>query len=140
VGVVSRSGSLAYEITWVLTQAGFGQSTILSIGGGTVVGMGFVDVLSMFEGDPATQQVVLVGEIGGEEEEMAAAFVADQMTKRIVALVTGQTAPPGRQMGHWGALIEDAAGTAQYKNEALQMAGVRVAFSPDEIPGLLEKG
>jgi succinyl-CoA synthetase alpha subunit len=139
VGVVSRSGSLAYEVTWLLTQAGFGQSTILGIGGGTIVGTGFVDVLSMFEGDPMTQQVVLVGEIGGQQEEEAAAYVADRMTKPVVAFVTGQTAPAGRQMGHSGAIIEEFAGTAQHKIEALQVAGVRIARSPDEIPSLLER-
>jgi len=140
VGVVSRSGSLAYEVTWLLTQAGFGQSTILGIGGGSIVGTGFVDILAMFEDDPLTDQVVLIGEIGGQEEEMAAFFVADRMTKPVVAFVTGQTAPPGRHMGHAGAIIEEFAGTAQHKIEALESARVRVARSLDEIPGLLERG
>jgi succinyl-CoA synthetase alpha subunit len=139
VGVVSRSGSLAYEVAWLLTQAGFGQSTILSIGTDTIVGTGFVDILAMFEDDPLTQQVVLIGEVGGREEEAAARFVADRMTKPLVAYVAGQTSPPGRQMGHAGAVIEAFADTAQYKIEALAKSGARVARSPGEIPGLLER-
>jgi succinyl-CoA synthetase alpha subunit len=136
VGVVSRSGSLAYEVTWELTQAGLGQSTIVGIGGGTIVGTDFVDVLSMFEDDPLTDQVVLVGEIGGQGEEQAAAFIADRMTKPVAAFITGQTAPPGRRMGHMGAVIEEYAGTAQLKIEALEKAGVRVARTLSEMPGL----
>ncbi len=139
VGIVSRSSSLAYEVTWLLTQAGLGQSTILSIGGGMIVGSGFAEILAMFEDDPATEEVVLIGEIGGQEEEMAAQFVADRMTKPVVALITGQTAPPGRQMGHAAAVIEELAGTAQYKTEMLQKAGVRVARCADELPTLLEE-
>jgi succinyl-CoA synthetase alpha subunit len=139
VGIVSRSGSLTYEVTWLLTQAGLGQSTILSIGGGMVVGSGLTDVLAMFEDDPTTEQVVLIGEIGGREEEMAARFVADRMSKPVVALVTGHTAPPGRQMGHAAAVIEEFSGTAQYKTEVLQRAGVRVARYADELPSLLKE-
>ena len=139
VGIVSRSGSLAYEVTWLLTQAGLGQSTVLSIGGGMIVGSGFAEILAMFEDDPATEEVVLIGEIGGQEEEMAARFVADRMTKPVVALITGQTAPPGRQMGHTAAVIEELAGTAQHKTEMLQKAGVRVARYADELPTLLEE-
>jgi len=137
VGIVSRSGSLAYEVTWMLTQAGIGQSTILSIGGGLVVGSGFAEILAMFEEDPATEQVVLIGEIGGQQEEMAARFVADRMSKPVTAFVTGQTAPPGRQMGHAGPVIEELAGTARYKTEVLKQSGVRVARYADELPGLL---
>lgn len=136
VGVVSRSGSLAYEITWLLTQAGLGQSTVLGIGGGQIVGTGFVQVLAMFEDDPVTEQVVLIGEIGGDEEERAAAF-AERMTKPVVAFIAGQTAPPGRRMGHEGAIIEGYVGSAQHKIEALERVGVRVASSPEEIPRLL---
>jgi succinyl-CoA synthetase alpha subunit len=139
VGVVSRSSSLAYEVVWLLTQEGFGQSTIVGIGSGPIAGTSFVDVLDMFEGDPVTGQVVLVGEIGGYEEERAAAFVADRMTKPVVAYIAGQTAPAGRQMGHAGAIIETLADTAQHKIEALERAGVRVARSPSEIPSLLER-
>jgi succinyl-CoA synthetase alpha subunit len=137
VGVLSRSGSLAYEVTWQLTQAGFGQSTILGIGDGLIVGTSFVDILAMFEDDPATEQVVLLGEIGGQEEEMCAEFVRDRMTKAVVAFVVGQTAPPGRRMGHQGAIVEGYSGLAQVKIEALERAGARVARSVDEIPGLL---
>jgi succinyl-CoA synthetase alpha subunit len=138
VGVLSRSGSLAYEVTWLLTQAGFGQSAILGIGDGLIVGTGFVDILAMYEDDPTTDQVVLLGEIGGQEEEMAAAFVRDHMTKPVVAFVAGQTAPAGRRMGHPGAIIEGYADTAQSKIDALVSAGARVAQTLSEIPALLE--
>lgn len=140
VGVLSRSGSLAYEVTWLLTQAGFGQSTVLGIGDGLIVGTSFADVLAMFEDDPATEQVVLLGEIGGQEEEQSAAFVRDRMTKPVVAFVVGQTAPPGRRMGHQGAIIEGYSGLAQVKVDALHKAGARVARTLDEIPTLLQKG
>jgi succinyl-CoA synthetase alpha subunit len=139
VGVLSRSGSLAYEVTWLLTCAGFGQSTILGIGDGLIVGTGFVDVLAMFEDDPMTKQVVLLGEIGGQEEESAAEFIRDHMSKPVVALVVGQTAPAGRRMGHQGAIIEGYSGTAQIKIDALDRAGARIARSPEEITTLLEK-
>jgi succinyl-CoA synthetase alpha subunit len=104
-----------------------------------IVGSGFAEILAMFEDDPATEEVVLIGEIGGQEEEMAARFVADRMTKPVVALITGQTAPPGRQMGHAAAVIEELAGTAQYKIEMLQKAGVRVARHADELAALLKE-
>ena len=139
VGVLSRSGSLAYEVTWMLTRAGFGQSTILGIGDGLIVGTGFADVLAMFEDDPLTEQIVLLGEIGGQEEEACAAFVRDRMTKPVVAWVVGQTAPPGRRMGHQGAIIEGYLGRAQAKIDALAGAGARVARSLEEIPDLIEK-
>ncbi len=140
MGVLSRSGSLAYEVTSLLSQSGFGQSTIVGIGDGLIVGTGFADALAMFEDDPATEQVVLLGEIGGYEEESSAAFVRDHMTKPVVAFVVGQTAPPGRRMGHQGAIIEGYSGLAQVKVEALAKAGVRVAQVLDEIPILLRKG
>jgi succinyl-CoA synthetase alpha subunit len=139
VGVLSRSGSLAYEVTWLLTRAGFGQSTILGIGDGLIVGTGFVDVLAMFEDDPTTKQIVLLGEIGGQEEELAAEFIRDHLSKPVVALVVGQTAPAGRRMGHQGAIIEGYSGIAQIKIDALARAGARVAQSPEEIIDLLEK-
>jgi len=138
VGVASRSGSLAFEVTWLLTQAGLGQSTILGIGSGFVAWTPFRDVLEMFEDDPSTEQVVLIGEIGGRGEELAAEFVRERMSKPVVAFVAGQTAPPGRRMGHEGAIIEEYAGTAQQKIDALKDAGVRVARSLTEIPGLLK--
>ncbi len=137
IGVLSRSRSLAAEIALLLTQAGLGQSTILSTGGSMVVGSGFAEILALFEEDPATEQVVVIGEIGGQEEEMAARFVADRMTKPVLAYVAGQTAPPWHQMGHAGAVIEELAGTAQYKTEALERAGVRVARWAGELAGLL---
>jgi succinyl-CoA synthetase alpha subunit len=138
VGVLSRSGSLAYEVTWLLTRSGFGQSTVLGIGDGLIVGTGFADILAMFEDDPLTEQVVLIGEIGGREEQVAAAFIADHMTKPVIAFVVGQTAPPGRRMGHAGAIVEEYEGTAQQKIDALKRAGVRVARSLAEIPDLLQ--
>lgn len=140
VGVVSRSGSLAYEVAWHLTRAGLGQSTVLGIGSGVIACTGFVDVLSMFEDDPSTEQVVLIGEIGGRGEERAAEYVRDHMSKPVAAFIAGQTAPPGRRMGHEGAIIEEYAGTAQLKIDALEEAGVRVARAPAEIPDLLERG
>jgi succinyl-CoA synthetase alpha subunit len=138
VGVLSRSGSLAYEVTWLLTQAGIGQSTIVGIGDGLIVGTGFAELLAMFEDDPATQQVVLLGEIGGQEEEQSAEVVGDRMSKPVVAFVVGHTAPPGRRMGHPGAIIEGYSGLAQVKIDALAKAGARVARTLSEIPGLLE--
>lgn len=139
IGVLVRSGSLAYEVTWLLTQAGLGQSTIIGIGDGLIVGMGFVDVLAMLEDDPQTAQVLLLGEIGGQEEEKAAAFARDEMTKPVVAFVAGQTAPAGRRMGHQGAIIEGYSGTAQAKVAALVGAGVQVAGTLQEIPALLTR-
>jgi succinyl-CoA synthetase alpha subunit len=139
VGVLSRSGSLAYEVTWLLTQAGIGQSTVLGIGDGLIVGTGFAELLAMFEDDPATQQVVLLGEIGGQEEEASAEVVRDRMSKPVVAFVVGHTAPPGRRMGHPGAIIEGYSGLAQVKVDALAKAGARVAHALSEIPTLLEK-
>jgi succinyl-CoA synthetase alpha subunit len=139
VGVVSRSGSLTYEVTALLTRNGFGQSTVVGIGSDVIVGTGFAEILAMFEDDPLTEQVVIVGEIGGQEEEMAAAYVRDHVTKPVVACVAGQTAPPGRRMGHAGAIIEGYANTAQLKMDALKRSGVRVAGSIGEISHLLER-
>jgi succinyl-CoA synthetase alpha subunit len=133
IGVLSRSGSLAYEVTHQLTRAGLGQSTILSIGSGAIFGMGFAQILAMFEGDPVTERIVLIGEVGGREEELAAEFIVDSVSKPVVAMITGQTSPPGRQMGHSGAIIEDFADTAQHKISVLERAGVRVARFPAEI-------
>ncbi len=140
VGVVSRSGTLAYEVASLLTEAGIGQSTIVGIGDGLIVGTSFVEVLAMFEDDPATQQVVLLGEIGGYDEERSAKWIRDRMTKPVVALVVGQTAPPGRRMGPQGAIIEGYDGLAKIKIDALSKAGARIAHSPDEIPRLLKEG
>ena len=137
VGVVSRSGTLTYEVVQALTDAGIGQSTCIGIGGDPIIGTSFIDVLTLFEGDPDTDAVVLIGEIGGDEEERAADHIARTMTKPVAAFVAGRTAPPGRRMGHAGAIISGGAGTAESKRTALRAAGVRVADSPLQIPDLL---
>ena len=137
VGVVSRSGTLTYEVLYALKQENMGVSTCVGIGGDPVNGTNFVDCLEMFEEDPNTEQVVLIGEIGGSEEEKAAEFIADRMTKPIVGFIAGQSAPPGKRMGHAGAIIEGGSGLAADKIGALEMAGVQVAQHPEEIPGML---
>ncbi len=137
IGVVSRSGTLTYEVLYALMQAGMGASTCVGIGGDPINGTNFIDVLDMFEHDPHTEKVVMIGEIGGTDEENAAEFIAAKMTKPVVSFIAGQTAPPGRRMGHAGAIIEGGAGTAADKVRALQTAGVRVAKHPEEIPSLL---
>ena len=136
VGLVSRSGTLTYQIGHELTQLGIGQSTIVGIGGDPVVGSSFVDVLEKFEGDPETELVVMVGEIGGSEEEKAAEFISAHMTKPVVGYIAGFTAPPGKTMGHAGAIISGTAGTAQAKKEALEAHGVRVGTNPTEVARL----
>lgn len=137
VGVVSRSGTLTYEVVYALTQRGIGQSTCVGIGGDPINGTSFIDVLQMFEDDPQTEKVVLIGEIGGTEEEKAAHFIGTTMTKPVVAFIAGQTAPPGKRMGHAGAIVEGGSGTAAEKIAALQAAGVTVAEHPEQIPDLL---
>ncbi len=137
VGVVSKSGTLTYEVVNALTQNGIGQSTCVGIGGDPINGTDFIDVLQLFEDDPQTDEVVLIGEIGGEAEEKAARFVRDHMTKPVVAFVAGKAAPPGRRMGHAGALIEGGKGTYKEKVEALEAANVKVAQHPEQIPELL---
>jgi succinyl-CoA synthetase alpha subunit len=137
VGLVSRSGTLTYQIGHELTQLGIGQSTIVGIGGDPVVGSSFVDVLAKFEDDPETEYVVMVGEIGGAEEEKAAAFIEAEMTKPVVAYIAGFTAPPGKTMGHAGAIISGSAGTAHAKKEALEAHGVRVGTNPTEVARLV---
>jgi succinyl-CoA synthetase alpha subunit len=133
VGVVSRSGTLTYEVVYALTQRGIGQSTAVGIGGDPIIGTTFVDVLQLFENDAETQQVVMIGEIGGADEERAAEFIAEHMTKPVTAFIAGQTAPAGKRMGHAGAIISGGKGTAADKIAALQAAGVRVANTPGEI-------
>jgi len=133
VGVVSRSGTLTYEVVYALTLRGIGQSTAVGIGGDPINGTDFVDVLRMFENDPETRQVVMIGEIGGTDEEQAADFIANHMTKPVTAFIAGQTAPPGKRMGHAGAIISGGKGTAADKIAALTNAGVRVARHPGEI-------
>ena len=137
VGVVSRSGTLTYEVVYALTQRGIGQSTCVGIGGDPISGTSFIDVLQMFEDDPQTEKVVLIGEIGGTDEERAAHFIATTMTKPVVAFVAGQTAPPGKRMGHAGAIVEGGSGTAADKIAALHAAGVKVAEHPEQIADLL---
>jgi succinyl-CoA synthetase alpha subunit len=132
VGLVSRSGTLTYQIGHELTGLGLGNSTIVGIGGDPVVGSSFIDVLAKFEADAETQIVVMVGEIGGDEEEKAARFIAAEMTKPVVAYIAGFSAPPGKTMGHAGAIITGSSGTAQAKKEALEASGVRVGTSPTE--------
>jgi succinyl-CoA synthetase alpha subunit len=139
VGVVSRSGTLTYEIAASLTTAGLGQSTCLGVGGDPVVGLSFVDVLEMFRKDPGTEAVAMIGEIGGNAEEMAANYVKDSnYPKPVAAYVAGRAAPPGKRMGHAGAIIMGKSGTAETKIEALKDAGVRVALKPGEIAKLLK--
>jgi succinyl-CoA synthetase alpha subunit len=137
VGVVSRSGTLTYEVLYALKLVGMGVSTCVGIGGDPVNGTNFIDCLSMFEADPNTDKVVLIGEIGGNDEERAAEYIADRMTKPVVAFIAGQTAPPGKRMGHAGAIVEGGSGTAEDKIKALNSVGVKVARHPEEIPSLL---
>ncbi len=137
IGLVSRSGTLTYEVLYALKLAGLGTSTCVGIGGDPINGTNFIDVLEMFEVDPHTEKVILIGEIGGNDEEKAADFITNHMTKPIVAFIAGQTAPPGKRMGHAGAIIEGGSGLAVDKVQALETAGVRVARHPEEIPGLL---
>jgi succinyl-CoA synthetase alpha subunit len=139
VGVVSRSGTLTYEVVHQLTRAGLGQSTCLGIGGDPVIGTNFIDALTLFEADPATEAIALIGEIGGSDEEEAAQFIRRHVKKPVVAFVAGQTAPPGKRMGHAGAIISGGSGTAGEKMAAFQAAGVPVANIPSEIPGLIAR-
>jgi succinyl-CoA synthetase alpha subunit len=137
VGVVSRSGTLTYEVLYAMKNLGMGASTCVGIGGDPVNGTNFIDVLEMFEHDPQTEKVIMIGEIGGNEEEKAAEFIRTKMTKPVASFIAGQTAPPGKRMGHAGAIIEGGAGTAADKIKALEAAGVKVAKHPEEIPTLL---
>ncbi len=138
VGVVSRSGTLTYEVVHHLTSAGIGQSTCIGIGGDPIIGTRFLDVLEMFERDRQTEAVVLIGEIGGSDEEMAAEYIQRQMTKPVVAFIAGRTAPPGKRMGHAGAIISGGSGTAAEKIAAFRAAGVEVADTPAEIAALIQ--
>ncbi len=138
VGVVSRSGTLTYEVLYAMKNLGMGASTCVGIGGDPVNGTNFIDVLEMFEHDPKTEKVILIGEIGGNEEEKAAEYIASKMTKPVATFIAGQTAPAGKRMGHAGAIIEGGAGTAADKIRAFESAGVKVAKHPEEIPTLLK--
>ena len=137
VGVVSRSGTLTYEVVYALTERGIGQSTCVGIGGDPIIGSSFIDILRMFEEDPDTEQAVLIGEIGGNDEQLAAAFISQSMSIPVVAFIAGRTAPPGRRMGHAGAIVEGASGTAEAKIAALEAAGVRVAQHPEQVVELM---
>jgi succinyl-CoA synthetase alpha subunit len=137
VGLVSRSGTLTYQIGHELAQRGLGNSTIVGIGGDPVVGSSFIDILVRFQSDPETELLVMVGEIGGDEEEKAARFIEAEVTKPVVAYIAGFTAPPGKTMGHAGAIISGSSGTAQAKKEALEACGVRVGTTPTEVAELV---
>ena len=139
IGFISRSGTLTYEVVNLLTLNDFGQTTCVGIGGDPIAGLYFVDLLERFENDPETIAVVVIGEIGGDAEEQAAQFISEKMTKPVVAFIAGQTAPPGKRMGHAGAIISSGAGTAAEKIAAFNKAGVPVAKEPNEIPVLLRE-
>lgn len=137
VGVVSKSGTLTYEVVNALTEAGMGQTTCVGIGGDPIIGTSFVDVLEMFENDPETEMVAMLGEIGGRAEIDAAEYIAKHMTKPVAAFIAGRSAPPNTRMGHAGAIVDGNEGSAEQKIEALRQAGVRVADNPEQIPALL---
>lgn len=137
IGIVARSGTLTYEVMYALTTKGIGQSTCVGIGGDPVNGTNFIDCLRMFEADPKTEQMVLIGEIGGTDEEQAAAFIKENVIKPVTAFIAGQTAPPGKRMGHAGAIIQGGTGTAAEKVEALNAAGVKVAQHPEQIADII---
>ena len=137
VGVVSKSGTLTYEVGFAMKNAGIGNSTIVGIGGDPVIGTTFVDVLEMFENDPETEKVALLGEIGGSAEIVAADYIKNSMTKPVAAFIAGRSAPPGKRMGHAGAIVDGGEGSAEEKIKALEAAGARVADNPEEIPNLL---
>ena len=139
VGVISRSGTLTYEIASQLTRAGIGQSTCVGIGGDPIIGTNYIDILKRFEADDDTEAVVLIGEIGGNAEEKAAEYIKNEMTKPVVSYIAGRTAPPGKRMGHAGAIIQGDSGTVASKTKALNDAGVEVAKMPSEIVELLKK-
>jgi succinyl-CoA synthetase alpha subunit len=133
VGLVSRSGTLTYEVVQALTDRNIGQSTAVGIGGDPIIGSTFIDILNLFATDPLTDQIVLIGEIGGADEQKAAQFIAEQMTKPVTAFIAGRTAPPGKRMGHAGAIIEGGEGTAEEKIKAFEAVGVKVAQLPEEV-------
>jgi succinyl-CoA synthetase alpha subunit len=137
IGLVSRSGTLTYQIGHEVAQRGLGNSTIVGIGGDPVIGSSFIDILEKFNADAETEYVVLVGEIGGDEEEKAAQYVAERMTKPVFAYIAGFAAPPGKTMGHAGAIVSGSSGTAQGKKEALEAAGIAVGTTPTDVARLV---
>jgi len=139
VGVVSRSGTLTYEVVWHLTLKGLGQSTCLGIGGDPIIGTNFIDCLELFEADPQTEAIVLIGEIGGTDEEEAAVYIKKHVSKPVVAFVAGRTAPPGKRMGHAGAIISGGSGTAEEKIRAFNRVGIPVAELPAQVADLVAK-
>ncbi len=138
VAVASRSGTLTYEIVDHITRSGLGESAVIGLGGDPVVGLTYIDVLKLFEADERTKRIVLVGEIGGNNEELAANYIKEHVKKKVVAYITGRSAPPGKRMGHAGAIIEKGVGTAESKIKAFEEAGVKVAEFPDDVPDLLK--
>jgi succinyl-CoA synthetase alpha subunit len=137
VGIISRSGTLTYEVLFAMKEKGIGSSTCVGIGGDPINGMNFIDVLKLFEEDPLTEKIVLIGEIGGSDEEKAATYISKNMTKPVYGFIAGLTAPPGKRMGHAGAIVEGGEGTAEEKIKALESAGVRIASHPEEIVDLI---
>jgi succinyl-CoA synthetase alpha subunit len=139
IGVISRSGTLTYEVVYNLTKNGLGQSTCVGIGGDPVIGTGYIDLLELFDADPGTEGIVIIGEIGGEDEEKAAEYIKKSVGKPVVSFISGRTAPPGKRMGHAGAIISGGKGTAEAKVEAVREADVPVAERPDQIPELIKE-
>jgi succinyl-CoA synthetase alpha subunit len=139
VGLISRSGTLTYEAAWQLGNVGLGQSTCVGIGGDPIVGTSFIDLLRLFQDDPATEAILMIGEIGGNAEEGAAAFIREHVTKPVAGFIAGRTAPPGKRMGHAGAIISGGSGTAADKIAALRDAGVEVAESPADMGAAVKR-
>ena len=139
IGVISRSGTLTYEVVYNLTKSELGQSTCIGIGGDPIIGTNYIDALTLFQADPDTTGIVVIGEIGGDDEEAAARYIEQHVSKPVVGFISGRTAPPGKRMGHAGAIISGSSGTPEAKVKAFQDAGVEVADKPDEIPALLKK-
>ncbi len=138
IAIASRSGTLTYEIVKAVTDAGFGESTVIGLGGDPIIGTTFSDIIKIYNEDPATKKIILVGEIGGSEEEKAAAYIKEHVKKPVVGYITGRSAPPGKKMGHAGAIIEKGTGTAESKINAFESAGIKVAEYPNDIPKLLK--